>query len=108
MVEASSGVNLWAEWAKIEDAHARKSKYKLPSIQKMHAGIIVSLSRFEDPDNRSFTDPEICWRMHKKWHIGMIIKSNDRNQIGVLLDKYAQRIAEEFHASLPQVDPPTN
>jgi biotin carboxylase len=108
MVEASSGINLWAEWAKIEAAHTLKKAYKLPKIKKLHAGIIVSLSRFENPDSDSFDDPEVCWRMHKKWHIGLIVKSADRSKISTLLDGYAQRIAQEFHASLPPVEPPAH
>ena len=108
MVEASAGINLWAEWAKIEDAKFRNTKYKLPKTTKLNAGIIVSLSRFEQADYSSFLDQEIVWRMDKAWHIGMIISSKNRQQISNLLDKYGRRIAEEFHASLPPQDAPKN
>ena len=108
MVEASSGINLWAEWAKIEDAKIKNKPYILPKVKELHAGIIVSLSRFEQPDYNSFTDEEIWWRLNKAWHIGMILHSEDRDKINGLLDDYNQRIAREFHASLPPEDAPKN
>lgn len=104
MVEAASGINLWAEWAKIEVANLRKKAYKLPTIKNQYAGIVVSLSRFEHPDTSSFTDKEIVWRMHKEWHIGLIVASGSSERVLELLDHYTQRIGKEFHASLPAPD----
>jgi len=101
MVEASSGINLWEEWAKLETAIAQESTYKLPKIKNNYAGIVVSLSRFQHPDTTSFTDKEICWRLDKDYHIGMILKSKSREKILEILDHYAERIAREFHASAP-------
>jgi hypothetical protein len=101
MVEAASGVNLWGEWAKIEDAVLKGYEYQLPEVQKKYAGIVVSLSRFEHPDMSSFNDTEIVWKMNKAWHIGMIVSSDTQERILELLDKYTQRIANEFHASAP-------
>jgi len=104
MVEAASGVNLWAEWARIETANLRKVKYKLPKINNQYAGIVVSLSRFEHPDTSSFTDKEIVWRMDKAWHIGLIVVSDSSERVLELLDHYTERIGKEFHASLPAPD----
>jgi len=101
MVEFASGINLWGEWARIETAAVRKQKYKLPKGRKDHGGILVSLSRFVHPDTSSFEDKEIVWRMQKDHHIGLILQSNDRNKILQLLDKYCERVRNEFHASLP-------
>lgn len=104
MVAYASGINLWAEWAKIENATLRKIPYQLPEITKKHAGIVVSLSRYEFPDTSDFTDEEIVWRMHKPWHIGLIVVSNSSERIKTLLDQYTERIATHFHASLPPPD----
>ncbi|MFT4665208.1 MAG: hypothetical protein ACI8YQ_004024 [Polaribacter sp.] len=106
MVEASSGINLWTEWARIEDAKFKNKKYKLPKTKDLHAGIIVSLSRYENPDMSSFDDEEVVWNIDKEWHIGMIIRSKDRDRISELLESYGKRIASEFHASLPPEDAP--
>ncbi len=101
MVEAASGINLWSEWARIETAKATKSKYKLPDINKDYAGIIVSLSKYKDPDDSVFNDPEIVWRLKKGYHIGLVIKSEKRERILELLNNYINRIQNDFHASAP-------
>ncbi len=100
MVEASSGVNLWGEWARLETAEARGEDYKVPKARKDHAGIIVSLSRFQQPDTSSFDDPEVCWRMKKDYHIGLILKSKSSERIREVLDDYAERVYRDFHASI--------
>ena len=103
MVETATGVNLWSEWAKIEHSVTLGQSYKLPEVRQDYAGIVVSLSRFQHPDTSSFNDPELCWRMEKDWHIGLIVKSPSSDRVAELLDNYTQRIASDFHAS---VDPP--
>lgn len=108
MVEYSAGINLWAEWANIELAKATGGTYKLPKARKDYTGIIVSLIKYQQPDYSSFVDEEICWKMHKNHHIGMIVKSNKRERVLELLDQYAERVFQNFHASAPVPDKPTN
>jgi biotin carboxylase len=108
MVEYSSGINLWREWANIEIAVARGENYVLPPVRNDYSGIIVSLSRFEHPDNSSFTDKEIVWRMYKEYHIGLIVQDKKEAKILELLDQYAERVKNEFHASMPIGDKPTS
>ncbi len=108
MVEAASGINLWAEWAKIEIASKLNKPYKLPKIKNAEAGIVVSLSRFKEVDMSSFTESEIAWVMKKDHHIGLIVASDKAARITELLDQYAEKIKNEFHASLPAPDRPTN
>ena len=101
MVEFASGINLWGEWARIESATLKNEVYKLPTIKNQYAGIVVSLSRFENPDTSDFNDSEIVWRMNKKWHIGMIVVSDRSERVLELLDQYTKRVASDFHASIP-------
>lgn len=109
MVEASSGINLWYEWARLEAAVARGEKYKLPKVEKDYAGIVVSLARQEWPDTSGFNDPEIWWRMtDMPNHIGLIVRSKKRERVLELLDQYANRVQQDFHASAPAPDKPTN
>ncbi len=108
MVEVSSGINLWAEWARVETAVARNEAYTLPQVRNDYAGIIISLSRFEHPDLSVFNDPEIAWRMDKKHHVGLILKSDKKERIQELLEAYAVRIQQDFHASAPAPDKPTH
>jgi hypothetical protein len=106
LVEYSSGISLWAEWAKIEDAMAKGTSYQLPPVRNDYAGIIVSLSRFEHPDHSGFNEEEIVWRLAKPYHIGLIIQSDKRSRIHDLLDSYVERIFRDFHASAPVPDKP--
>lgn len=108
MVDASSGVNLWYEWARLESAVASGEKYKLPKVRNDYAGIIVSLARQERPDTSSFNDPEIVWRLtEKEHHIGLIVQSKKRERVIELLDEYAHRVQRDYHASAPAPDKPT-
>jgi biotin carboxylase len=74
LVEAASGINLWAEWAKVEIAGG-KAPYAPPAPREDYAGLIVSLARQEHPDTSQFADPEIVWRMAKEHHVGLIVRS---------------------------------
>lgn len=101
MVEAATGVSLWAEWAKLESAIARGETYQPPQRRYDQAGILVSLSRFEHPDMSGFNDPEIVWKIDKPHHVGMIVSSPEVERVQELLDDYAGRVARDFHASAP-------
>ena len=106
LVEAATGVNMWAEWANVEVAAARKSEYRLPEVHSEYAGLLVSLARHEWPDTSSFQDPELVWRMNKRHHVGFIVKSPNRQRIGELLNKYVERVRNEYHASAPPREKP--
>lgn len=109
MVEFSSNVNMWREWAKLEVAVAAGRKYELPKLRKDYTGIIVSLARQEWPDDSQFDDPEVVWRMREKsHHIGLIVQSPKRERVLELLDDYALRIQRDYHASAPAPDKPNN
>lgn len=108
MVEAASGINLWAEWAAIEIASRTKQDYQLPTVQNKQAGIVISLSRFEWPDISGFTEDEIYWKMVKKHHIGFIVSHDESARVLDLLHQYTERIKHHFHASLPAPNRPTN
>ena len=108
MVEAASGVNLWREWAKLEVAMARKEHYVPPTDSEQYAGLIVSLARQQWPDLSSFTEPEIWWRMHKEYHVGLIVCCDSQTNVLNLLEGYMHRIYSEFHASAPVPNKPTS
>lgn len=99
MVEAATGVNLWSEWAKVEID--RDAAYQPPVTRQHHAGTIISLAKQERPDYSAFTDPEICFKLNKKNHIGMIVVSENEERIVHLLNQYSTKIAHEYLAVLP-------
>lgn len=108
MVDFSSGVNLWKEWANIENAKALKVDYVLPEVQNLYSGIIISLARQQWPDLSPFNDAEIVWRMHEEYHVGLIVQSPSRARVLELMDKYAEMIRNDYHASAPAQDKPTH
>ena len=100
-VAYASGVNLWQEWARIEIMNLRAEKYKLPKTHSGYSGIINCLARQEWPDLGDYTDPEVVWRMDKKYHAGLIVTSPDAARVESLLDSYAERFARDFLAVMP-------
>ena len=108
MVDYSSGINLWKEWARIEHAKAINADYELPEVQNLYSGIIISLARQQWPDMSPFNDPEIVWQMKEEYHIGLIVQSPNRNRVLELMDKYAEMIRHDYHASAPAQDKPTH
>lgn len=100
LVEAGTGLNLWAEWAKVEIAGG-KAPYQVPPMRGDYAGLIVSLARQEKPDLGRFGDPEVVWRLDKPHHAGLIVRSPDRARVEALIASYAERFRHEFVASLP-------
>jgi len=100
LVETATGINLWAEWAKVELAGGDGS-YAVPTSRTDSAGLLVSLAQQERPDTTSYQDPEIVWRMDKRHHVGLIVRSPSYERVGELLDEYARRVKEDFGAVLP-------
>jgi biotin carboxylase len=109
MVEASSGINIWKEWAKIETAVAENKPYYLPSVEKSYSGIMISLSSHQWPNMDVFDDKEIVWKMNEEYHVGLIVKADSRERVIELLDKYAKMVFDlGLHASAPAPDKPTH
>lgn len=100
LIEAATGLNFWAEWAKIEVAGGT-APYYCPAPRQDYAGLVVSLAREEWPDLSSFADPEIVLRINKKHHAGVVIRSPSPSRIDELLQSYAARFHREFMAALP-------
>ena len=102
-LEAASGINLWREWARIEMAN-RDGSYKLPATRKEYGGIVLSLARQEYPDTSSYTDEEIVYRVRKRHHVGLVVRSPKLERVRELLDQYARRFSEEFTAVAPPLE----
>jgi biotin carboxylase len=100
LVEAATGVNLWAEWARIEICGTERH-YELPDRRADCAGIIISLARQEWPDTSAYGDPEIVWRLKKAHHAGIIVASPDAERVEALLDEYGRRFYDDFVTTMP-------
>lgn len=106
LIEAATGLNLWAEWARVETAAGVKP-YAVAPLREDYAGLLVSLARQERPDTSAYQDPEIVWRLDKKHHVGFIVRSPSFARVAGLLDSLTARVQQDFSAYAPPRDRPT-
>lgn len=119
VLEAASGLNLWREWARIEVGDGRKQEQQAGAGQKAdravdrnrikplrneYAGIVLSLSKQQDPDTSSYDDPEIVYRVKKHHHVGLIVRSRKLERVEELLTQYTTRFADDFVAVVPPLE----
>lgn len=102
-VEASTGLNLWAEWARIEIA-GEEGVYELPPHRDDFAGVIISLARQEHPDTSGYDDEEIVYRLDKAHHAGLVLASKNPRRVEQLLEAYSVRFYEDFYTTEPPLD----
>ncbi|HJU93131.1 MAG TPA: ATP-grasp domain-containing protein [Pyrinomonadaceae bacterium] len=105
VLEASSGVNLWREWARLEIADG-KAPAKITPLRKEYAGIILSLAKQEQPDTAAYVDQEIIYRVKKRHHAGLIVRAPSLERVNELLDDYSRRFIEDFVAVAPPPERP--
>ena len=105
VLEAASGINLWREWARLEIADG-KAPARITPPRKEYAGIILSLAKQEEPDTSAYEDEEIVYRVKKRHHAGLIVRSPRLERVNELLDHYGRRFAEDFVAIAPPPDRP--
>lgn len=105
VVEAATGVNLWAEWADIEiDKGA--VPYRLPARREDYAGLVQCLARVEHPDLSAYSDPEVAFQVPDPYHAGLVVRSERYARVRELLDAYTRRLASEHLAVLPHYELP--
>jgi biotin carboxylase len=105
LVESATGLNLWAEWAKVE---IQGASYEPPSAKQDYAGLLISLARQEHPDTSPYNDPEVVWRLVQDHHAGLIVKSPSAARVRELLDAYERRFMQDFYAYAPPRDKPSH
>ncbi|MGD0893440.1 MAG: ATP-grasp domain-containing protein [Terracidiphilus sp.] len=104
LVEVSTGINLWREWANLEISHLRGKTYTPPTPRNEYAGSVLCLAQTAEPDTSAFNDPEIVIRMKKHHHAGLIVRSEKSERVKELLDRYSAEFARLFLASMPPMD----
>ncbi|HEU4435794.1 MAG TPA: ATP-grasp domain-containing protein [Pyrinomonadaceae bacterium] len=105
VLEAATGVNLWREWARLEILDG-KGTAKIRPTRKEYAGIVLSLAKQETPDTSSYVDDEIIYRVKKRHHAGLIVRSPELTRVDELLSSYSQRFADDFVAIAPPPERP--
>ncbi|MEM9952230.1 MAG: ATP-grasp domain-containing protein [Chloroflexota bacterium] len=101
LIEFATGINLWREWGRMVVSHLRGEKYKLPDVQEQYAGLMMTLAKQEHPDMSSYDAEEIVWKAKKEYHAGLIIVSDNYEQVEALLSEYNERFQHDFMAVAP-------
>lgn len=107
LVEVSTGVNLWREWARLEVSHLRGVNYVPPSSREDYAGSVLCLAQTAEPDLSDFAAPEVVRRLKKHHHAGLIVYSKSPDRVQQLLEEYSAEFATRFMASMPPPEKPT-
>jgi biotin carboxylase len=77
---------------------------KLKQPRNEYAGIVLSLSKQEAPDTSAYDAPEIVYRVKKRHHAGLIVRSPKLERVEELLTQYAARFADDFIAVVPPLE----
>jgi biotin carboxylase len=104
-VEAATGVNLWRAWAQVELCETT-IPFMNRNREAAYSGIALSLARQEYPDTSAYTEAEIVYRVMKKYHVGLIVRSPKLERVNELLSQYAVRFNNDFCAVLPPMERP--
>lgn len=108
LIEQATGLNLWAEWARLIVADIRGQTYQPSPFRAGYGGLLVCLARQEYPDLSAYNDTEVVWRLHKKRHAGLIVASPAHDRVQALLAAYVPRFAGDFLAVAPPKDQPSD
>lgn len=102
-LEAASGVNIWAEWAKIEILRG-ETPYEVPTARQEYGGVALCLAKEEYPDTTQFNDPEIFYRVKKRYHVGLVVRSPELARVETLVGDYRQRLERDYCAVVPPLE----
>ena len=107
LVEETTGINLWKEWAKIENLED-SGKYVLPKLKRKYGAIIISLAKQQRPDLSIYDDEYIVWRLNKEYHAGLIIANKNYKKMVDTSNNYIERFYADFFATHPIQDKVTS
>jgi hypothetical protein len=108
LVEASSSINIWREWAKIEDALLKGKTYEISKSTGYYSGLIIALIKDKEPDYNDFECEEAVKFLPIDYHVGIVYKSNNSVAVQERLDSAAEKIHAELLNILPPKGKPTS
>lgn len=104
LVVASSDIDLWKEWARLELANLRKEPYELPAVRKDNSGLLVCLAKDQSPDMSIFDAPEVVWKEGKDHHAAIIVKAKSADRVNELIEDYKAKLQSNILAVAPPTD----
>lgn len=95
MVEAETGLNLWAEWARLEIAQVEGS-YRLPKVMEAYAGVAACMAPYERPDLRGYAGPGVQPLDAKPYHASVLVHGDNAKNVADTLKGVAERLSHDF------------
>lgn len=108
MVEAATGVNIWREWARLENALLQGNHYSVVETQNLFAGLIIALAKEKHPDTRNLQNDEVEKFLPIDYHIGIVYKAKTADIIAERLDQASEIVTAQILNILPPKDKPTS
>ena len=108
LVEASTGINLWREWARIENALLKKLPYEIGKSTGFAAGLILALAKDKIPNCEKFQCEEVVKFISLEHHVGIVYKSASKEKIQEKLDEAALIITRDYLNILPPRSKPSS
>lgn len=99
MVEAESGINLWAEWARLEVGEVQPP-YAVSRSRDIYAGVLASATAAERPDVTPYLDDHVRALPAKPHHLGLLVTDHDEASLRARLANLADRIGRELSVHL--------
>lgn len=108
LIEASTGINIWREWARIEDALLKNYTYEIAKPTGFASGLLVALCKEKNPNYQEFECEEVAKFLPIDNHVGIVYKSNDEKMILQRLEEATKQVTERYLNILPPKDKPSN
>ena len=108
LIEASTQINIWREWAKIEDALLKNYDFQISKSTEYYSGLIVALIKDFAPNYKDFECEEVVKFIPIDYHVGIVYKSSDPKVIEEKLDFAANKVYSEMLNVIPPRDKPSS
>lgn len=99
MVEAESGINLWAEWARLEVGEVQPP-YQVQRARDTYAGVLASAVANPNPDPRPYLSEHVRALPAKPHHIGLLVTGDSEAAVRARLDELVGRVGRELMVHL--------
>ncbi len=108
LIEAATGINIWREWARLENSLLENTTYTLAKPTGFSAGLLLSLVNEKNPDTAMFDSGEVYKFIELDHHIGIVFKSDDERVIEQRLDEACELVTERLLNVIPPQTKPTS
>jgi carbamoylphosphate synthase large subunit len=99
MIEAESGINLWAEWARLEVGEVQPP-YSVARVRDVYVGVLATATAAERPDAAPYVEDGVRALPAKPHHLGLLVTAPDEAALRSRLTALAERIGREVSVRL--------